>query len=90
LEKEAADAQALKKAQEDAALKAEAGQVNRTPPEPANLPARTTTAPVPATTDANASLSKEQRLTDLTRRYKNDEITPVQYQTERAKIMVEP
>jgi len=29
-------------------------------------------------------------LTDLTRRYKNDEITPVQYQTERAKIMVEP
>jgi hypothetical protein len=29
-------------------------------------------------------------LNDLNRRYKSDEITPLEYQTQRAKIMAEP
>ena len=33
---------------------------------------------------------KEQRLAGLLRRYEADEITPMQYHAERAKIMAEP
>jgi hypothetical protein len=36
------------------------------------------------------SESKEERLRELLRRYNADEITPLEYHTERAKIVVEP
>ena len=35
-------------------------------------------------------MTKEQKLADLLRKYRNDEITPQQYHTERAKILAEP
>ena len=41
-------------------------------------------------TVAPAATGKEQRLADLLRRYQADEITPLQYHTERAKIVAEP
>jgi hypothetical protein len=34
--------------------------------------------------------AKEQELNNLTRRYMNDEISPREYQTERARILAEP
>jgi hypothetical protein len=37
-----------------------------------------------------AMTAKEQKLADLLRRYQNDEITPYQYHTERARIIAEP
>jgi len=39
---------------------------------------------------APISADKDQRLTELLRKYKADEITPDQYQKERAKILAEP
>jgi hypothetical protein len=36
------------------------------------------------------SADKDQRLQELLKRYKADQLTPEQYQTERAKILAEP
>jgi hypothetical protein len=36
------------------------------------------------------SSEKHQRLTDLLQRYKSDQVTPEQYQAERAKILAGP
>ncbi|HEX3716412.1 MAG TPA: hypothetical protein VH595_00460 [Verrucomicrobiae bacterium] len=50
-------------------------------------------APTPASTpteNTGIAASKEQRLADLLRRYRADEITPLEYHTERAKIIAEP
>jgi len=38
----------------------------------------------------SAPTAKEQKLADLLRRYQADEITPMQYHSERAKIIAEP
>jgi hypothetical protein len=48
--------------------------------------------PANATPPAAATemTSKQARLADLLRRYQADEITPLQYHTERAKIVAEP
>jgi hypothetical protein len=57
----------------------------------------TAVKPAPATVFApisgpptNLSATKEGRLTELLRKYKADEITPQEYQTERAKILADP
>jgi hypothetical protein len=44
----------------------------------------------PAAVAPGGPQSKEQRLADLLRRYSADEITPLEYHTERAKIIAEP
>ena len=88
-EKDAADAKALKKAKDDAAREAKAQKSKPTAPESASLPGMTTSAPVPATA-ANAPSAKEQKLNDLNHRYINNQVTPLQYQVERAKILAEP
>jgi hypothetical protein len=61
----------------------------KTQPPKAGAPAPFATLPAP-TTPTYLTLTKEQQLNELTRRYKNDEITPLQYQTERAKLIAEP
>ena len=68
---------------------AKAQKSGKTAPRSANLTAKTNTAPGPAA-NPNAPLTKEQKLNDLDRRYKSDEITPLQYQNDRAKILAEP
>jgi hypothetical protein len=80
---------ALNKPQQSAARPAAPVKSNPPAPASASAPAKTTAPPVPAAAP-NAPLTKEQRLNDLNRRYRNDELSPVQYQTERAKIMAEP
>jgi hypothetical protein len=48
------------------------------------------TAPAAPEATSGISLSKEQRLADLLQRYRADQITPLEYHTERAKIIAEP
>jgi cytoskeletal protein RodZ len=87
--KEEADAKAAKKAKEEAARQAKAAKSNPAKPPSAGVVVNTnmTAAPAP---DANAPLTREQSLANLTRRYINNEISPLEYQTERAKIMAGP
>ena len=70
------------KAQEEVAIRVE------------NLQKQIKSQPAPAAPPAAAApagpQSKEQRLADLLRRYNADEITPLEYHTERAKIIAEP
>jgi NADH dehydrogenase/NADH:ubiquinone oxidoreductase subunit G len=77
---QAAAAVALSKSQADAARQTQAQKSSRTAPPPANS----------ATNTANAPLTKWQQLSILNRRYQNDEVSPLDYQTERAKILAEP
>ena len=79
----------MTKVQQNTVRPAAPAKSNAPAPASANLPAKTNPPPVPAAVP-NAPLTKEQRLNDLNRRYRNDELSPVQYQTERAKIMAEP
>jgi hypothetical protein len=53
-------------------------------------PAPSATTPAAAKASAAGPATKEERLADLLRRYKNNEITPYQYHTERARILSEP
>ena len=77
----AADAESRKKAQDDVARRVAALQAQASP-NPAAAPAG-----APAPTEA---ATKEGKLADLLRRYQADEITPLEYHTERAKIVAEP
>jgi hypothetical protein len=74
------DALRRQKAQEEAAWRVEA------------LQKQIKNEPVPATPVVTAppANSKEAKLADLLRRYNADEITPLEYHTERAKIVAEP
>jgi hypothetical protein len=79
----AAAALQRQKAQDEVAQRLEKlqGQIKSQPaPTPASTPAENT----------GIAASKEQRLADLLRRYRADEITPLEYHTERAKIIAEP
>jgi len=88
-------AEAIKEATANAKLKQapqakKALAVNEKPqPTKPGEPASSASMPVPAA-PTYLTLTKEQKLNELTRRYKNDEITPLQYQTERARIIAEP
>ena len=84
-----ADAKAAKKAQEEAARQAKAAKSTPAKAQAPNAVVNTNMMSIPAP-DPNAPLTKEQKLTDLTRRYINNEISPLEYQTERAKIMNGP
>jgi len=79
-EKDAEDAKALKKAQADAARQAKGEKANASKPA---------TAPVP-TANSYGPLTEDRKLNNLARRYENDELTPLRYQIERAKIIAEP
>jgi hypothetical protein len=87
--KEEEDAKAAKKAKEEAARQAKAAKSSPAKPESTSAVVNTNMTATPAP-DANAPLTREQRLTNLTRRYVNNEISPLEYQTERAKIMAGP
>ena len=85
--KKKADAKARKEAEAKAkAEKGKSGQATTTAPvvkkgimvKPIEGP------PLPISAD------KDQRLQELLKRYKADQLTPEQYQTERAKILAEP
>jgi hypothetical protein len=84
----AAAALERQKAQEEVARRVEILQ-NQVKAQPVGAapPAAVPPAAAPA---PDASQSKEQRLRELLRRYNADEITPLQYHTERAKIVAEP
>jgi translation initiation factor IF-2 len=85
----AADAAKRKKAQEEIAKRLE--KLNKELARAAATPANGKPAVVPvAVMAAPPATAKEQRLAELLRRYKADEITPLQYHTERAKIIAEP
>ncbi len=56
----------------------------------ASAPVAQPTAAATPTPQVQAPSTKEQKLADLLRKYKNDEITPQQYHTERARIIAEP
>jgi len=71
------------------AKKEKAAKSNPAKPESINATINTNIISAPAP-DANAPLTKEQKLTNLTRHYINNEITPLEYQTERAEIMAGP
>jgi len=102
-EKEAADAKAVKAAaaearkkkdleakQAAAAAKKEAAAAKAAKLHPATASStNSTNAPGPVL-NPNAPLTKEQKLNDLNSRYKNDELSSLEYQTERAKILAEP
>jgi regulator of protease activity HflC (stomatin/prohibitin superfamily) len=88
-EKDAADARTAKKAQDEAARLAKTQKSSGSPPPSAKPTANTNTVPVPDA-NLNVPLTKEQKLSDLDRRYNNDEIDSRQYQVERAKIMAGP
>jgi hypothetical protein len=79
----AAAALERQKAQEDVARRVENLQ-NEIRTQPAGA------APPAAAAVTSGTPSKEQRLRDLLRRYNADEITPLEYHTERAKIVAEP
>jgi hypothetical protein len=90
-----ADAEAKKKAEAKAHREAEA----KAKAEKGKAGQQTTNAPVliksPVTQPLESpplpiSAEKEQRLQELLKKYKADQITPEQYQTERAKILAEP
>jgi hypothetical protein len=83
--KAAAEAAKRKKEQEEAARRVEKVQKEMNHPAPATA---STLMPSPA--PSSFAASKEQRLADLLRRYQADEISPLQYHTERAKIIAEP
>jgi translation initiation factor IF-2 len=55
-----------------------------------NHPTAASAAAAPTSSATPLTGTKEQRLSDLLRRYEADEITPLQYHTERAKIIAEP
>ena len=61
-------------------------------PKPEKHPSASPAATIPPSEIAPPPLSadKDQRLKDLLRKYQADEITPDQYQKERAKILAEP
>ncbi len=50
----------------------------------------TTSAPATATAGNAPTTAKEQKLNDLNHRYIANQVTPLQYQVERAKILAEP
>jgi len=52
-------------------------------------PATAVFAPILAP-PSNLPAAKEARLAELLKKYKADEVTPQEYQTERAKILAEP
>jgi hypothetical protein len=84
----AADAAKRKKAQEEVALRLE--KLQKQMNQPAAPVAKVASVPPQAPVVAPGPMSKERRLADLLRRYEADEITPLQYHTERAKIVAEP
>jgi len=88
-EKDAADAKALKKEKEDAARQAKAQKSSGSAPKSASPAAGTNTPSGPAA-NPDVPLTQEQKLNDLNRRYNSSEISPGQYQIERAKILGEP
>ncbi len=60
-------------------------------PSSTNAPAQTpSSAPPTASAQENARLSKEQQLANLLRQYRDNQVTPRQYQEQRAKILAEP
>jgi hypothetical protein len=105
-EKEAADAKAKKeaadkarqeKADHDQAMAAAATDKKEKAAADAkalkqaqDIAAGKTATPLGPALDPNAPLTREQKLNNLTRRYKNDEITPQEYQIQRAKILAGP
>jgi hypothetical protein len=69
-----------------------AAPVAPTKSAPVFSPAPVVTAPITANLETPASPlsgSKQDRLAELLRRYKSDEITPQEYHTQRAKIIAE-
>jgi hypothetical protein len=59
------------------------------PKKPAVVKGALAFPPIPAP-PAAVSAEKEQRLAELLRKYKAEEITPEEYHVQRAKIMSEP
>lgn len=88
-EKDAADAKAMKKAQADAARQAKIQKPGGSMPPSAGASTMTNSAAAPAA-NPNEPPTKDQQLGDLMRRYQHDEISPRQYQIERAKILAGP
>jgi hypothetical protein len=82
-----AEAEAKKKAEAKARKEAEAkakAEKSKSGHATTNTPAVKKAPPLPI------SAEKEQRLQELLKKYKADQLTPEQYQTERAKILAEP
>ncbi len=71
-------------------------QTDSQPETPAPAPARAAPASTQAAPAAapgpgsGAEMTRDQKLADLLRRYKADEISPADYHSERAKILAEP
>jgi hypothetical protein len=88
----AATAARRKKEQEEVARRIEKLQKEMNRPAAVSVAAApaAAAAPIPAAAPLPISASKQQRLADLLRLYQADEITPLQYHTERAKIVAEP
>ena len=85
--KKKAEAKARKEAEAKAkAEKGKAGQSTTNAPAVRKAPVTKPleSPPLPISAD------KEQRLQELLKKYKADQLTPEQYQTERAKILAEP
>jgi hypothetical protein len=59
------------------------------PPKPVKMNPNKGFAPLPGPASPLSAV-KEQRLQELLRKYRADEITPEQYQAERARILAEP
>jgi hypothetical protein len=91
----AAAAARRKKEQEAVAARIEKLQKEMNRPAAAGVAAAPAPAAAPAVAPvtsvaSSAAMDKHQRLAELLRRYQADEITPLQYHTERAKIVAEP
>jgi archaellum component FlaD/FlaE len=90
-----AEAKAKKKAEAEARKEAEAkakAQKGKPTQSTTNAPAMKKPAVItrPEAPPLPISSDKEQRLQELLKKYKADQLTPEQYQAERAKILAEP
>jgi hypothetical protein len=85
--KKKAEAKAQKEA--EAKAKAEKGKSGQSATNAAALKKGTSVQPIEAP-PLPIPADKEQRLQELLKKYKADQLTPEQYQKERAKILAEP
>jgi hypothetical protein len=91
VEKVMADQAATRqKAQQDVASRVSSLQTQAQVNPPVVAPSGAALASPSVPSAAPGVSAKEQKLADLLRRYQADEISPLEYHTERAKIIAEP
>jgi len=86
----AAEAKAHEADQKAAAAEAKARQAKGEKPKPTAAPKPSSDFSPLEAPPSQLPASKEDKLADLLRRYKADEITPEEYQARRAQILAEP